>query len=117
MSLSKPYNQLSYLERCIKACFFSEICEYLNFRELFKLARVSKTAWDKLSKNTYILHFVNPEKNLFKIEKFNDLWIVVQFQQLKAIMPEDYSNTPVNIDEITFVNAKNNGPMELSKLV
>ena len=116
MSLSKPYNQLSYLEKCIKACFFSEICEYLNFRELYKLTRVSKTAWDKLSKNAYILHYVNPEKWL-KIEKFNDFKIVVQFQQLKKLMPEDYNNTPVKIDKRTFVNAMKAGPMELSKLV
>ena len=54
--------QLSRLEVCIKACFFSEICEFLDFIELFRLARVSKTAWNKLSKNTYILNFVNPDK-------------------------------------------------------
>ena len=93
MSLSKSYCQLSYLEKCIKAYFFSEICEYFNFKELFTLARVSKTAWDKLSNNAYILHFVNPEKCL-KIGKFNDFEIVVQFQQFKEVMPEDYNNSP-----------------------
>ena len=116
MSLSKPYNQLSYLEKCIKACFFSEICECLDFRELYKLARVSKTAWDKLSKNEYILHFVNPEKCL-KIEKLNDFENVVQFQKLKEVMPEDYSNTFVPIKVKTLANLDKIGPIELSKLV
>ena len=116
MSISKPYNQLSYLEKCIKACFFSEICQYLDFRELFKLARVSKTTWDKLSKNAYILHFVNPEK-WHKIEKFNDFKIVVKFQQLKEVMPEDYSKTFVPIKIKTLANLEKVGPIELSKLV
>ena len=91
---------MSYLEKCIKACFFSEICEYLDFRELYKLASVSKTAWDKLSKNAYILHYVNPEK-WHKIEILNDFKIVVQFQKLKEVMPEDYNNSTDKIDKWT----------------
>ena len=75
MSLIRP---ISKLEVCIRAYFFSEICEYLDFRELFRLARVSKTAWNKLSKNTYILNFVNPEK-WHEIKEFKDFGIVVHF--------------------------------------
>ena len=77
MSLSK-HKKISSLEFCLQACFFSEICEYLNARELFKIASVSKIAWNKLSKNKYILNYVNSEKWL-QIKEFKDFRNVVQF--------------------------------------
>ena len=58
---------------------------------------MSKTAWNKLSQNTYILNFVNPEKWL-QIKEFKDFETVIQFQKLKEIM-NDFSTLSVDINE------------------
>ena len=62
-----------------------EICEWLTFLEVFVLAMLSKSNYEKLYKDKYVLVFANPYKWI-TINELKNYSVVSQFEKLVEVL-------------------------------